>query len=221
MLVHSGLRVAEDFIIRNVSIDDSGNYIRTIEAGMSNPEVMVLIHGYGGSGIMFWKIMKPLAEKYHLVMIDIIGMGGSSRPNFAVKDQSEADDFLVMWLEAWRQKFVPGGLTGFILAGHSFGGYVAGLYACRYHSHIKKLLMLSPVGVTTRGPDFNLDAHIERRMRKVRRPPPRCCFKCIMCTANKIWGCHCSPFKIMRCCGRCCVAPLMKNYIRRRFESVP
>jgi pimeloyl-ACP methyl ester carboxylesterase len=38
-------------------------------------------------------------------------------------------------------------LTNFVLAAHSFGGYVCGLYASRYYKHIKKLLMLSPFGV--------------------------------------------------------------------------
>jgi pimeloyl-ACP methyl ester carboxylesterase len=41
---------------------------------------MVMVHGYGGSGIMFWKIIKPIAERYHLILVDILGMGGSSRP---------------------------------------------------------------------------------------------------------------------------------------------
>jgi pimeloyl-ACP methyl ester carboxylesterase len=40
-----------------------------------------------------------------------------------------------------------GNLTGFILAGHSFGGYICGHYACKYPQHIKKLLMLSPAGL--------------------------------------------------------------------------
>lgn len=40
-----------------------------------------------------------------------------------------------------------GDLKDFILAGHSFGGYICGHYACKYPQHLKKLLMLSPVGV--------------------------------------------------------------------------
>ena len=59
---------------------------------------------------------------------------------------------MVDWLELWRQKM---DLTNFILAGHSYGGYVCGLYACRYEVHVKKLLMLSPVGVNPRPIDFN------------------------------------------------------------------
>jgi pimeloyl-ACP methyl ester carboxylesterase len=67
---------------RNVYLDDDMiDYVRTIEVGdkKKNLQKMVLVHGYGGSGIMFWKIIKPLAEKYHLYLIDILGMGGSSR----------------------------------------------------------------------------------------------------------------------------------------------
>ena len=40
-----------------------------------------------------------------------------------------------------------GDLKDFILAGHSFGGYICGHYAVRYPQYIKKLLMLSPAGV--------------------------------------------------------------------------
>ncbi len=79
--------------------------------------------------------MKPLSERYHLIFVDIIGMGGSSRPDFVIKDPHQADEFLISWLEAWRKNvrpLSPEGLTGFILAGHSFGGYVCGLYAIKY-----------------------------------------------------------------------------------------
>lgn len=39
-----------------------------------------------------------------------------------------------------------GNLTDFFLAGHSFGGYIVGNYALKYHKHLKKILMLNPVG---------------------------------------------------------------------------
>lgn len=96
---------------------------------------MVILHGFGASGIIFWKIMKPLAERYHLIFVDIIGMGGSSRPDFDITEPYEVDEFLVEWLESWRKNvrpLSPNGLTGFILAGHSFGGYVCGLYTIKY-----------------------------------------------------------------------------------------
>ena len=87
------------------------------------------MHGYGGSGVMFWKIIQPLSEKYNLILVDILGMGASSRPNFNLKAVDETDAYLTEWFEAWRKVM---NLTNFILAGHSFGGYVSGLYACKY-----------------------------------------------------------------------------------------
>ena len=44
-------------------------------------------------------------------------------------------------------------LKGFILAGHSYGGYIAGNYALKYPSNIKKILFLSPIGITKRHAD--------------------------------------------------------------------
>ena len=80
MLSHSGMDVSQDFKFSNVVIDDRGNFVRMIELGDKSKQTMVLIHGYGGSAIMFWKIFKPLSEHFHLYVLDVIGMGGSSRP---------------------------------------------------------------------------------------------------------------------------------------------
>jgi pimeloyl-ACP methyl ester carboxylesterase len=49
-----------------------------------------------------------------------------------------------------------GGFTNFILAGHSFGGYIGGLYALKYPENVKKLLMLSPIGMNKIPDGFDL-----------------------------------------------------------------
>lgn len=90
----------------------------------------MLIHGYGGSGLIFYKIIKPLADKFNLYLVDIIGMGSSSRPKFEAKTATEADKFFVDFIENWRINV--GNLTNFYLAGHSFGGYICGHYAYQY-----------------------------------------------------------------------------------------
>ena len=43
-----------------------------------------------------------------------------------------------------------GDLKDFVLAGHSFGGFICGHYAVKYPEHIKKLLLMSPIGVPVR-----------------------------------------------------------------------
>ena len=76
-------------------IDSEGNYVRTIEVGDPSKQTLVMIHGYGGSSVKFWKIIKPLSEDYHLLLIDILGMGASSRPAFDYNDPAQIDEFLI------------------------------------------------------------------------------------------------------------------------------
>ena len=38
-------------------------------------------------------------------------------------------------------------LTNFCLAGHSFGGFLAANYALKHPNHVKKLLLISPIGI--------------------------------------------------------------------------
>ena len=38
-------------------------------------------------------------------------------------------------------------ITNFYLIGHSYGGFLAGHYAIKYRQHIKKVILMSPVGI--------------------------------------------------------------------------
>lgn len=40
-------------------------------------------------------------------------------------------------------------LSDFYLAGHSFGAYLIGNYALEYSQHIRKILLISPIGVVS------------------------------------------------------------------------
>ena len=57
--------------------------MRTIVCGKKTPEKpqLVLLHGYAGSGPLFYKMIKTLTFRFQLILVDLIGMGGSSRPN--------------------------------------------------------------------------------------------------------------------------------------------
>lgn len=54
--------------------------IRTIICGTDEKPKLIYTHGYGGSGALFFKCIGPLMERFQVILIDIIGMGGSSRP---------------------------------------------------------------------------------------------------------------------------------------------
>jgi pimeloyl-ACP methyl ester carboxylesterase len=133
---YSGLSY-DEFKITNVQIDDKGNYVRTIDIRPTTGKtdetpVVVMLHGYGASGGIFYKIVKQIVDAgIHLILVDVLGMGASSRPEFD-KDLTadQADDFFVDFIEKWRIAY--GDLKDFFLAGHSFGGYMCGHYAMRY-----------------------------------------------------------------------------------------
>jgi pimeloyl-ACP methyl ester carboxylesterase len=68
----------------------------------------------------------------------------------------------------WKQSIglevsKPTEFQDFILAGHSYGGYIFSNYSLKYHSKIKKLILLSPIGMKedkidpddTESKDFN------------------------------------------------------------------
>lgn len=64
-------------------------------------ETMVLLHGYGGSGMIFFWVMQALHEKYKVYMVDLMGMGRSSRPEFEAETTEDAENFFVHNLEIW------------------------------------------------------------------------------------------------------------------------
>ena len=101
---------------------------------IGNPEEnkppLLLVHGFGGSGSLFYKVMKGLSEHFYLIVIDLVGMGSSSRPVWTKQTAEDADLFFVDAIEKWRINM--GNLTNFFVAAHSYGGYLLGTYAAQY-----------------------------------------------------------------------------------------
>lgn len=122
------------------------NYIYCLNCGDPSNPPMVLLHGYGGSGLIFFKILKELSKSYYLYIVDHLGMGHSTRPRFEATGVLDTEDFFT---DAFEQFRIQSGLERFILVGHSFGGYIAGCYTIKYPQHIEKLLFLSTVGIST------------------------------------------------------------------------
>ena len=66
---------------KNVPVD-AENWITTFIFGNPDKPAMVLVHGYGGSGALLYRLFPYLIEHFHVFAIDLIGMGSSSRPPF-------------------------------------------------------------------------------------------------------------------------------------------
>ena len=70
----------------------------------NNKPRMVLIHGFGATGLMFYKLIELLRQEFRLTTIDILGMGGSGRPKFELGTCRDCISFFVYSLEAWMRR---------------------------------------------------------------------------------------------------------------------
>jgi len=152
LLALSGLELDQSLMVEDIQIDFRGqNYIHTVKCGFEqsshSKQKLVMLHGYAGSNVFFYRILKELSKIYEVYCIDLLGMGLSSRPQFDCENTEDSINFFVESIEQWRIKL---GLEKFVLCGHSFGGYMAGQYAVKYQSRVSKLLLLSPLGFTKR-----------------------------------------------------------------------
>lgn len=139
---------------------------------------LVILHGYG-AGIGFWyKNYDALSNVpgWELYSLDLLGMGRSSRPPFRLTGKSETDrvtqaeDWLIDALEEWR---IAKNLESFTLLAHSLGGYLAVSYALKYPGHIRKLILVSPVGML--GDSYStteLPEKIFNRSQVIEQSPP-------------------------------------------------
>ena len=104
LMKRAGLSEA-DYKIQNTPVDeeDAEQYIHCIEVQRSDlsegarqamPK-MVLIHGYGAGGCYFFRVIKDLAQHFHLYVVDLMGMGASGRPTYECQTPNEAEDFFV------------------------------------------------------------------------------------------------------------------------------
>ena len=108
---------------------------------------LLMIHGFGGTGSIFYSAVKHLREEFRITTIDLLGMGASGRPQtFLPSNCEECYEYFLLSIKAWMEE------TGYDqdhyhLLGHSLGGHLATLYSTVYPQNIKSLILASPVGV--------------------------------------------------------------------------
>ena len=101
---------------------------------------IVLLHGFADSKEVWLDVAKQLTPHFHLVIPDLPGWGESSRDvNASYNIDAQA---------ARLQTFVQTlGLGRFLLAGHSMGGAIAGVYAAEHPEHVGELALLDAFGL--------------------------------------------------------------------------
>ncbi len=88
------------------------------EYGKEHNQTILFIHGFGESKYTWHFIVKPLANKYHIITIDLKGFGESPK--------TEDEDYSVYDQAKLVQEFMEKkGLKKLTIVGRSFGGGVA------------------------------------------------------------------------------------------------
>ena len=107
-------------------------------AGAGPP--LVLLHGLSGSGRWWVRNVGPLAERFRVHVVDLIGFGHSRGPRrFALR---EASDYLVRWLDQL-------GVDRAHLVGHSMGGFIAADLAADHPDRVDHLVLVDAAALPT------------------------------------------------------------------------
>jgi cardiolipin-specific phospholipase len=168
---------------------------------------LVLIHGYCGTSIIFYKLFKSLSENYSLYCLDLMGMGRSSRPEFTAKTREEAELFFVMPIEVCRVKLNIDKMT---LVGHSFGGYIAGCYTEAFPQNVSQLVLMSSIGIP-RPPGGDVKNWTKSLNWK---------FRTLVKLAKYLVGKGLTPPSILRKLGSC-GKRFVRRYLKKRWRNVP
>lgn len=155
---HDDLTITNVPIWQNsVSADVAENYIHEIRVRPLQPGLpkLVMIHGFGGGGAVFYKMIKHLRGHFEVITIDLLGQGMSGRPDYEIKH--DFDSTIAYFTDSIHAWFEQSGLgqngEKFTLLGHSMGGLYIGHYALKYPEHIERLVFMSSVGISST-PEF-------------------------------------------------------------------
>ena len=186
--------ITEDIpIIDNVHDDYYMHLTRTAKPD-PNKENFLLIHGFLSSGLHFFGILPYLLKRYNVFIPDTIGMGLSARPQIKFTSPVQCESYFIGIYHLFiKSLFFENRFNikkEYYLCGHSLGGFLASRYMLLYPEGIKKVLLLSPAGITDYripGTDFFQDSSKKFFCSAV------CCTTCV-------WPCQLRVQKLYNCC---------------------
>jgi len=115
----------------------------------SNKKTLILQHGNNDEKDTWLMCASALKDKYHLIMIDLLGCGDSDLPmDFDYSVPSQADFLHKVIMQLTKEK----GIKSFSLAGQSLGGGLAILLANRLP--VENLILIDAMGLTVKTSKF-------------------------------------------------------------------
>jgi pimeloyl-ACP methyl ester carboxylesterase len=113
--------------------EDSGE-----PAGGASKPVVVMIHGIASSSATFFFVSPLVRETHRVIAIDLLGFGGSPRPENAEYTLEEHVSAIARTIRSLHLK------EPFVLVGHSLGCLIGTRYAATHEGHVARLVLVSP-----------------------------------------------------------------------------
>ncbi len=124
--------------VRNVRTKTFGA-TRIAEAGMENPQTVILMHGIGGHLEAYAKNILALSARFHTVAFDFVGHGLSAKPII---------DYTPLQLVAHLGEVMDAlDRPSAHLCGESLGGWVSGLFAGLHPQRVQRLILNTSAGL--------------------------------------------------------------------------
>ena len=118
----------------------SGQALLTAQAGQQHEQTVLLIHGLGTTGHLDWRETIPfLAQRYHVLAIDLPGFGGSPP-----LPQGYAFATLASLLQQTLEHYAVGPA---IVMGHSLGAAIALDFGHRHPAQLERLILVDAAGI--------------------------------------------------------------------------
>jgi len=118
-----------------------------VKFGNPKNQAVLLVHGYGGSAITFFRIIPELMKHFYVIGVDLLGFGASERPEFIFDTFEKTIAFfttsLVTLLNFLQIKNV-------IIIGHSLGGFISTHLAALIKERVVALFLVGAAGFTSK-----------------------------------------------------------------------
>ena len=153
------MEIAEDRLIKlseceakrsyiTIEMDGKPFKVRTYVIGdiTDGKKTLVILHGRAGFGTQYFNIWKELSQRYRLIFFDNLGWGLNTRLQGCSGTESPeaAEQWIIDWiLKTFEALDLP---PKFLLAGKSYGGWLASLYASFHPEKVEALFLISPAG---------------------------------------------------------------------------
>lgn len=126
--------------------------------GNNKKNILVLLHGWGGSLAEWIPIALAFTDSYKVILLDLPGFGNSYIPEEITLD---IYDYATI-VEEFLHKL---DISKFVILGHSFGGKIATVISSR-NKWVSKLILVAPSGFGTRSFFTNVRIYIFKFMSK-------------------------------------------------------